>query len=317
MPLCNLGEGSGFFTVRDTSLSEYAALGFEYGYSVESSHPGRLGGAVRRLRQRSRDHHRQLPRRRRGQVGPAVLAGHAAASRLRGTRTRALQRTHRAVLVAERAQQPARGPAVHRGPVLPPAARPGHAPARVAPHRLHPQVPPARDVDPLAAGRLRVGVLPARAGRRGRRPRGGDASRVRHRQGRARGPGAPRRDRRLVGRGRARGADLPLAPRRARRPDRLLPERARGRVAPGGAREHGGVALRAPPGAPQPARPPRSATSRAPSPPARRPAARWCTPPSSPTYCAGRSGERGARRSALGRRRRVQPGHRGPHRSPT
>ena len=74
VPLCNLGEGSGFFTVRDSFLSEYAALGFEYGYSVESSeHPGRLGGAVRRLRERRRDHHRQLPRRRRGQVGPARL----------------------------------------------------------------------------------------------------------------------------------------------------------------------------------------------------------------------------------------------------
>jgi len=37
VPLCHLGEGSGFFTVRDTLLSEYAALGFEYGYSVESA----------------------------------------------------------------------------------------------------------------------------------------------------------------------------------------------------------------------------------------------------------------------------------------
>jgi 2-oxoglutarate decarboxylase len=37
VPLCHLGAGSGFFTVRDTSLSEYAALGFEYGYSVEST----------------------------------------------------------------------------------------------------------------------------------------------------------------------------------------------------------------------------------------------------------------------------------------
>jgi 2-oxoglutarate dehydrogenase E1 component len=37
VPLCHLGEGSGFFTVRDSSLSEYAALGFEYGYSVEAA----------------------------------------------------------------------------------------------------------------------------------------------------------------------------------------------------------------------------------------------------------------------------------------
>jgi len=37
VPLCHLGAGSGFFTVRDTLLSEYAALGFEYGYSVEAT----------------------------------------------------------------------------------------------------------------------------------------------------------------------------------------------------------------------------------------------------------------------------------------
>ncbi|MFI5035917.1 MAG: multifunctional oxoglutarate decarboxylase/oxoglutarate dehydrogenase thiamine pyrophosphate-binding subunit/dihydrolipoyllysine-residue succinyltransferase subunit [Acidimicrobiales bacterium] len=37
VPLSNLGAGAGFFTVRDSSLSEYAALGFEYGYSVESA----------------------------------------------------------------------------------------------------------------------------------------------------------------------------------------------------------------------------------------------------------------------------------------
>jgi 2-oxoglutarate dehydrogenase E1 component len=40
VPLCNLDGASGFFTVRDSLLSEYAALGFEYGYSVES--PGAL-----------------------------------------------------------------------------------------------------------------------------------------------------------------------------------------------------------------------------------------------------------------------------------
>jgi len=35
VPLANL-DSPGFFTVRDSFLSEYAALGFEYGYSVES-----------------------------------------------------------------------------------------------------------------------------------------------------------------------------------------------------------------------------------------------------------------------------------------
>ena len=35
VPLCHLDGATGRFTVRDTLLSEYAALGFEYGYSVE------------------------------------------------------------------------------------------------------------------------------------------------------------------------------------------------------------------------------------------------------------------------------------------
>jgi 2-oxoglutarate dehydrogenase E1 component len=35
VPLANL-DSTGFFTVRDSFLSEYAALGFEYGYSVEA-----------------------------------------------------------------------------------------------------------------------------------------------------------------------------------------------------------------------------------------------------------------------------------------
>jgi 2-oxoglutarate decarboxylase len=37
IPLCNLKDAKGFFTVRDSYLSEYAALGFEYGYSVEAT----------------------------------------------------------------------------------------------------------------------------------------------------------------------------------------------------------------------------------------------------------------------------------------
>ncbi|MGH9020445.1 MAG: multifunctional oxoglutarate decarboxylase/oxoglutarate dehydrogenase thiamine pyrophosphate-binding subunit/dihydrolipoyllysine-residue succinyltransferase subunit [Acidimicrobiales bacterium] len=36
VPLAHLDGATGFFTVRDSLLSEYAALGFEYGYSVEA-----------------------------------------------------------------------------------------------------------------------------------------------------------------------------------------------------------------------------------------------------------------------------------------
>ena len=37
VPLANIEGATGFFTVRDSFLSEYAALGFEYGYSVEAT----------------------------------------------------------------------------------------------------------------------------------------------------------------------------------------------------------------------------------------------------------------------------------------
>jgi multifunctional 2-oxoglutarate metabolism enzyme len=36
VPLSHLDGATGFFTVRDSLLSEYAALGFEYGYSIEA-----------------------------------------------------------------------------------------------------------------------------------------------------------------------------------------------------------------------------------------------------------------------------------------
>ena len=51
-----------------------------------------LGGAVRRLHQRRPDHHRPVPRGRRGQVGPDVGPRAAAAPRLRGPGPRALAR---------------------------------------------------------------------------------------------------------------------------------------------------------------------------------------------------------------------------------
>ncbi len=74
IPLAHLeGERVGRFAVLDSLLSEYAALGFEYGYSVESPDAlSGVGGPVRRLRQRGADHRGQLSRGGRGQMGPDI-----------------------------------------------------------------------------------------------------------------------------------------------------------------------------------------------------------------------------------------------------
>ena len=53
--------GSGAVRGVDSSLSEYAVLGFEFGYSVgRSADAGDVGGAVRRFRQRRADHDRPV-----------------------------------------------------------------------------------------------------------------------------------------------------------------------------------------------------------------------------------------------------------------
>ena len=53
LPLAALATGNARFFVHDSLLSEYAAMGFEYGYSVENPDAlVALGGPVRRLRQR-------------------------------------------------------------------------------------------------------------------------------------------------------------------------------------------------------------------------------------------------------------------------
>ena len=73
-------------------------MGFEFGYSVgDPLHAGDVGGAVRRLRQRRADHDRPVHRGVGTEVGTAERPGAAAAARLRGPGSGALERAHRAV----------------------------------------------------------------------------------------------------------------------------------------------------------------------------------------------------------------------------
>ena len=69
-PIKHLSDAAGVVRAYNSPLSEYAALGFEYGYSVDGAGSARaLGGAVRRLRQRRAD------RRSTSSSSPACRSG--------------------------------------------------------------------------------------------------------------------------------------------------------------------------------------------------------------------------------------------------
>ena len=91
-----------------------------------------VGGPVRRLRQRGAVDHRRVHQLRRGQVGPAVRRGAAAAARPRGPGAGPHLGPHRAVPAAVGGGLDDDRDAVDAGELLPPAApaRPGrHSPA--------------------------------------------------------------------------------------------------------------------------------------------------------------------------------------------
>ena len=76
VPLSTLCSDDTNLWIYDSLLSEYAALGFEYGYSV--ANPDALviwEAQFRRLRQRRADHHRPVPGCREGQVEPGLGTG--------------------------------------------------------------------------------------------------------------------------------------------------------------------------------------------------------------------------------------------------
>ena len=97
-PIQHLPGAQAPFELHNSPLSEFACLGFEYGYARGGAgSAGAVGGAVRRLRQRRRSHHRPVHHRGTRQVGADVPPDAAAAARLRGTGARALERAPRAV----------------------------------------------------------------------------------------------------------------------------------------------------------------------------------------------------------------------------
>ncbi len=116
------------------------------------------------------DHPRPVHRGRRGQVGPDLGPGPAAAPRLRGPGTRALLGPHRALPHAVRRGQHAGLQRHHRGPVLPPAAPPDGPPGAQAADRVHAQVrccgprPPARRSSALHRGSFEEVLDDARFG---------------------------------------------------------------------------------------------------------------------------------------------------------
>ena len=69
-PIQRLPDATASFEVFNSPLSEYACVGFEYGYSVARAGRARaVGGAVRRLRQRRADRHRPVHLERPVEVG--------------------------------------------------------------------------------------------------------------------------------------------------------------------------------------------------------------------------------------------------------
>ena len=131
---------------------------------------GAVGGPVRRLRQRRPDHHRPVPGGRRGQVGPDLGPRAAAAPRLRGPGSRALERPHRALPHPRRRGQHPGLQRHDRGAVLPPAAAPDPPGRPQAAGAVHAQAAAADEGDPLADRGPHPRLVPGGARRSRRSP---------------------------------------------------------------------------------------------------------------------------------------------------
>jgi 2-oxoglutarate dehydrogenase E1 component len=134
-PLNAIREGQARYEVIDSMLSEYAVLGFEYGYSPgRAQRAGAVGGAVRRLRQWRADHVRPVHLVGRTQVAADVGPRDAAAARLRGPGAGTFLGPARTLPADVRRGQLDRGQLHDAGQLLP------HPAPAVAPHFRKPLV---------------------------------------------------------------------------------------------------------------------------------------------------------------------------------
>ena len=198
-PIQYLPGANASFEVYNSPLSEYAALGFEYGYSVAAPDAlvlweAQFGDFVNGAQIVIDQFLVAGPL----EVGSDVAADASPAARLRGERPGALERAAGAVPATGRAgQHPNRE--LHDGrPVLPPPAAPGARRDRAAARRDDAEGPPPPQARLLRARGPRGRLLPRRhpRSRRGRRGAPADPLQrqglLRHRRAQRPG-GGPRR----------------------------------------------------------------------------------------------------------------------------